>query len=199
MLALSRESESQHLTSRGQTGLLAAGFVAVALGALLLPAHRPLSLVALGSSIAAYAIASRVEVEFPGFYAIPTEAIFVVMWFVLPLPTLPLAVCAAMLLGRLPDVLRGRMAPDRLAITIASCWYGVGPALVLYLAGPDMPRWGDVPVYLAAISAQFVFDYASGALLSSTASIWCSPRSVSSPPSPHIVTLRHCCCSCRWC
>jgi HD-GYP domain-containing protein (c-di-GMP phosphodiesterase class II) len=159
VLAITRESESQHLAHTGQTGLLAAGFVAVALAALLLPAHRPLSLVALASSVAAYAIASRVEVEFPGFSAIPTEAIFVAMWFVLPLRTLPLAVCAAMLLGRLPDVVRGRMPPDRLAITIASCWYSIGPALVLYLARTDMPRWRDVPVYLAAVVAQFVFDF----------------------------------------
>jgi HD-GYP domain-containing protein (c-di-GMP phosphodiesterase class II) len=159
VLALQRESESQHLASTGQTGLLAAGFVVIALAALLLPAERPLSLLALLSSVAAYAITSRVEVEFPGFYAIPTEAIFVVMWSVLPLPALPLAVCAAMLLGRLPDVVRGKMAPDRLAITIASCWYSVGPALVLYLAGPDMPRWRDVPIYLLAIAAQFVFDF----------------------------------------
>jgi HD-GYP domain-containing protein (c-di-GMP phosphodiesterase class II) len=159
VLALQRESESQHLASTGQTGLLAAGFVVVALGALLLPAHQPLSFVALASSVAALAITSRVEVEFPGFYAIPTEAIFVAMWFVLPVRTLPLAVCAAMLLGRLPEVLRGKMPLDRLAITIASCWYGVGPALVLYVAGTNMPRWGDLPVYLAAICAQFVFDF----------------------------------------
>ena len=159
VLALQRESESQHLASSGQTGLLAAGFVAVALAALLLPAHRPLSLVALASSIAAYAITSRVEVEFPGFVAIPTEAIFVVMWFVLPLPTLPLAACAALLLGRLPDVVRGKVAPDRLAIVIASCWSTVGPTVVLYLAGTNMPRWGDAPIYLLAIAAQFVFDF----------------------------------------
>jgi HD-GYP domain-containing protein (c-di-GMP phosphodiesterase class II) len=159
VLALSRESQSQHLANMGRTGLLAAGFVVVAFAALLLPSQRPLSLVAFASAVAAYAITSRVEVEFPGFSAIPTEAIFVVMWFVLPLRMLPLAVCAATLLGRGPDVLRGRMAPDRLAITIASCWYSVGPALVLYAAGAGMPRWGDLPIYLAAIAAQFVFDF----------------------------------------
>jgi HD-GYP domain-containing protein (c-di-GMP phosphodiesterase class II) len=159
VLALQRESESQHLASTGQTGLLAAGFVVVALGALLLPEHHPLSLLALASAVAAYAITSRVEVEFPGFVAVPTQAIFVVMWFVLPLPTLPLAVCAAMLLGGLPDVLRRKMAPDRLAIRIASGWYSVGPALVLYLAGTNMPRWEDAPIYLAAIAAQFIFDF----------------------------------------
>jgi HD-GYP domain-containing protein (c-di-GMP phosphodiesterase class II) len=161
VLALQRESESQHLASIGVTGLNAAGFVIVAVAALLIPSHRPLSVVALVSALAAYAITSRVEVEFPGFVAVPTQAIFVVMWFVLPLRILPLAVCAALLLGRIPDVLRRKMPPDRLAITIASCWYSVGPALVLYLAGTTMPRWRDAPIYLAAIAAQFAFDFGS--------------------------------------
>lgn len=160
VLALQRESESQHLARSGLTGLLAGGFVAVAIGALFIPWHRPLSLVALLSAVAAYAITSRVEVEFPGFVAVPTEAIFVVMWFVLPLPTLPLAVCAAMLLGRLPEVLSRKTPPDRLALTIASCWYSLGPAIVLYAAGTGAPSWEDVPVYLAALAAQFVFDFA---------------------------------------
>ncbi|HEU5216566.1 MAG TPA: HD-GYP domain-containing protein [Gaiellaceae bacterium] len=159
VLALARESESQHLARSRLTGLLAVGFVSVALGFLLLPSNRPLSLVALVSAVGAYAITSRVQVEFPGFYAIPTEAIFVVMWFVLPVPALPLAVCAAMLLGQLPDVARGKMPADRLAITLASCWYAVGPALVLSLAGPAAPSWQDIPVYLAAIAAQFLFDF----------------------------------------
>jgi HD-GYP domain-containing protein (c-di-GMP phosphodiesterase class II) len=161
VIALQRESESRHLARTGVTGLNAAGFVIVALAALLLPSHRPVSLVALASALAAYALASRVEVEFPGFVAVPTQAIFVVMWFVLPLQILPLAVCGATLLGRLPDVVRRRMPPDRLAITIASCWYSVGPLLVLYAAGTRMPRWQDAPIYLAAIVAQFVFDFGS--------------------------------------
>jgi HD-GYP domain-containing protein (c-di-GMP phosphodiesterase class II) len=160
VLELQRESESKHLARTGVTGLLAAGFVVVAgLGAVLLPQQRPLSLSALACALAAYAIASRVEVEFPGFSAIPTEAIFVVMWFVLPLRILPLAVCAAMLIGRLPEVGRRKMPPDRLALTIASCWYSVGPALVLYLAGAQMPRWHDAPFYVAAIGAQYAFDF----------------------------------------
>lgn len=160
VLELQRESESQPLAHGGFIGLLAAGFVAVALAVLLLPSDRPLSLVALLSSLVAYALASRVEVEFPSFAAIPTEAIFVVMWFVLPLPTLPLVTCAAMLLGALPDALRRRVPPDRLALTIASCWPVVGATLVLYLAGEAPPRWSDVPVYVAALAAQFLVDFA---------------------------------------
>jgi HD-GYP domain-containing protein (c-di-GMP phosphodiesterase class II) len=161
VLELQRESESQHLARRGITGPLAAGFVAVALAALLLPSQRPLSLVALASAVAAYALASRVEVEFPGFAAIPTEAVFVVMWFVLPLGTLPLVACAALLLGAVPDVLRRRVPPDRLALCLISSWPTVGATLVLYLAGTGAPRWRDAPVYAAALAAQFVFDFAA--------------------------------------
>jgi HD-GYP domain-containing protein (c-di-GMP phosphodiesterase class II) len=161
VLELQRQSETQHLARVGATGLLAAGFVAAALGAILLPSHRPLSVAALATTLLAYALASRVEVEFPGFAAIPTQAIFVVMWFVLPVRILPLAVCLAMLLGRLPDILRRRMPPDRLALTIVSCWHTVGPALVLYLAAVQGPRWQDAPYYAAALAAQFIFDFVS--------------------------------------
>ena len=163
VLELGRESESRHLGRAGLTerGLLTAGFLALALGALLLPSQRHLSVIALASAVVAYAITSRVEVEFPGFYALPTEAIFVVMWFVLPLRVLPLAVCAGTVLGRLPDVATRRMPPDRLGLTVASCWYSIGPALVLYSAGTHVPHWRDVPIYLAAVAAQFVFDFVS--------------------------------------
>jgi HD-GYP domain-containing protein (c-di-GMP phosphodiesterase class II) len=161
VLELQRESESQHLARTGVTGLLAAGFVAVALAALLLPEQRPLSLAALATSLAAYAIASRVEVEFPAFVALPTEAVFVAMWFVLPVRTLALVVCLGMLLGKLPDVLRRRVPADRLALTVANCWFSVGPALVLYVAGTREPQWRDVPFYAAALGAQFVVDSAS--------------------------------------
>jgi HD-GYP domain-containing protein (c-di-GMP phosphodiesterase class II) len=161
VLALARESESKHLSRTGVTGLLAAGFVAVALTALLLPSQQPLSLAALVTSLAAYAIASRVEVEFPSFVALPTEALFVAMWFVLPLRTLPLVVCAGMLLGKLPDIVRRREPADRLALTVANCWFSLGPAIVLYLAETREPHWRDVPFYAAALVAQFVVDSAS--------------------------------------
>jgi HD-GYP domain-containing protein (c-di-GMP phosphodiesterase class II) len=156
-----RESQSRHLERIDVTGLVASGFVAVALGALLLPGERPLSLAALLTSLAAYAIASRVEVEFPGFVALPTEAVFVAMWFVLPVRTLPLVVCLAMLLGRLPDVVRGRLPADRLVLAVANCWFSVGPAVVLYVAGTRGAQWRDVPIYVLALAAQFVVDSAA--------------------------------------
>ncbi len=165
IVELQRSVDSTHLERIRTTGLLAAGFVTVAVGVLALPSHRPASAVAIVSSILAYAIASRVEIEFPGFAVLPTQAVFVVMWFTDPVRSLPLIVCAAMVLGRLPDIVRGRMPADRLLLTVATCWYAVGPMVVLYVAGPRELRWSDIPLYLAALGAQFPLDFLSNYLL----------------------------------
>ena len=165
LVELQRGVEATHLERIGTTGLLAAAFAGATVAAFALPSHRAVSAVAIVCGLLAYAIASRVEIEFPGFAVLPTQAVFVVMWFIEPVRFLPLLVCAAMVLGRVPDVARGRMPVDRLLLTIATCWYAVGPMLVLYLAGPRGPRWADVPVYLGALGAQYVLDFASNYLL----------------------------------
>src|SRR4051812_2676946 len=137
-------------------------FVATAVGALGLPAHRVLSLQGLAVSILCYALASRVEFEFGTGWALPTQGVFVAMWFVLPPRMLPLVVCAAMLLGALPDVFRRRLPVERLALTVVSSWHAVGPAIVLFLWGTQQPLWRSVPVYVGALAAQFAFDLAAG-------------------------------------
>ena len=67
--------------------------------------------------------------------------------------------CGALVLGVLPDVVRGRTPVDRIALSVVASWHAVGPALVLLLAGPRPPAWRDTPVYAAALAAQFAFDY----------------------------------------
>ena len=41
----------------------------------------------------------------------------------------------------------------------------IGPALVIFLWGTHAPRWQSVPVYAAALAAQFLFDYVSQFLM----------------------------------
>jgi putative nucleotidyltransferase with HDIG domain len=144
--------------------LLATGFVAVALAAFALPAARPLSIDALGVSILCYALASRVQFEYGPGWAVPTQGVFVVMWFLLPPRMLPFAVCAALVAGSLPAVVQGRMQGERILLQVASSWHAVGPALVLYAFGPRSPRWTDVPVYALALGAQYAFDFAHSLL-----------------------------------
>jgi signal transduction histidine kinase len=46
----------------------------------------------------------------------------------------------------------------------ANCWFAIGPAVVLAAAGSPGPDWGDWPLYLLALVAQFACDVASGAV-----------------------------------
>ena len=160
-----RSNDRRRLARRATTGGVTVLFLAVAFGALALPAHRTLSVQALAVTLICYVLCSRVQFEFGGGFAIPTQTVFVVMWFVLPPRLLPLAVCAALVAGALPDLARRRMAVDRLALYVASSWHAVGPALVLFLWGTHEPRWSAIPVYVGALAAQFAFDSVSSFLL----------------------------------
>jgi hypothetical protein len=156
-----READSRHLARWGTTGLLAGLFLVVAAGMLALPAHRELSITALVVSVVCYTLASLVQFEFGGVWALPAQPVFVAMWFLLPPRILPLVVFVSLLLSALPDLFRKRMPPDRLALVAVSSWFSVGPAIVIFLWGTHEPRWQSVPIYLAAFAAQLAFEYVS--------------------------------------
>ena len=162
LIAWRRSAESRSLAPRVTTGLIAGAFLAVALGALALPTHRPFSVLALVTTVVCYLLCSRVHFEFGSGWAIPTQTVFVVMWFVLPPRLLPLVVCTALVAGAVPDLVRRRMPPSRLSLLVASSWHAVGPAIVLFFWATDrVPHWRLLPIYLGALVAQFVADYVS--------------------------------------
>jgi HD-GYP domain-containing protein (c-di-GMP phosphodiesterase class II) len=161
LIELRRETDSTGLSSPWTTWLIAGSFLVVAVGALFLPAHRTFSITALLVCLVVYVTASRVEFEFGGGWAIPTEVGFVTMWFLLPPRILPIAVCAGLLLSALPDLVRRRMPPERIALAVVSSWHAVGPAIVLFVWASDAPHWQSLGVYLGALAAQFAFDFVS--------------------------------------
>jgi HD-GYP domain-containing protein (c-di-GMP phosphodiesterase class II) len=161
ILEYSRANSSNPLTRRDATGLFAFLFVVAAGTMLALPSHRPFSFTALVVCLLCYSLSARVQFEFGGVFAVPTQTVFVVMWFLLPLRMLPVVVCAGLLLAQVPDFARKHPPLERVTIFVASSWFAVGPALVLYLAADGAPRWQLAPVYLAALAAQFAFDYVS--------------------------------------
>ena len=57
------------------------------------------------------------------------------------------------------------MPVDRLALSVVSSWFAVGPALVLSVAGVGAPSWHEVPIYAAALAAQFGFDFVASFLV----------------------------------
>jgi HD-GYP domain-containing protein (c-di-GMP phosphodiesterase class II) len=165
LIEFSRSIASKPLAQRRSTAFLAVGFFLVAVGGLALPEHRSTSLTAILICVVCYALASRVRFEFGGVFAVPTQPIFVAMWFLVPPRMLPLLVCASLLLAELPDFVRRRTPLDHLALYVISSWYSVGPAVVIFLWGTHAPRWTTVPVYVAALGTQFLLDYVSQFLL----------------------------------
>ena len=165
LIELSRANASRPLAQRRSTSFLAIGFFATAVGMLALPAHLATSVVAVLICMFCYAVASRVRFEFGGVFAVPTQPIFVAMWFLVPPRMLPVVICASLLLAELPDFVRRRTPLDHLALYVISSWFSVGPALVIFLWAAHAPRWQSVTVYAAALGAQFLFDYVSQYLM----------------------------------
>ena len=50
---------------------------------------------------------------------------------------------AGSLLSALPEIVLGRMHPERALFAFAGSWYAVGPAVVFALFDPGAPSWAD--------------------------------------------------------
>lgn len=142
--------------------VLGGGFLVTAvLLALLVPTARSPSLLAVAALVVAYGFVSRIEFELGSGSLVPTQLLLVPMLFVLPLGWVPLAVAAAYVGGSLVDAARGRIHPARILLRLVDSWHVVGPVLVLAVAGEQEPSWSDWPLYLTALLAQYVFEFAS--------------------------------------
>jgi len=159
-----RSARLSGLTARERLGVvvLGGGFLATALSlALLVPTERAPATVAVVALVIAYGLVSRIEFELASGSLVPTELLLVPMLFVLPLGSVPLAVAAAYLGGSAIDAVRGRIHPERILLRLVDSWHAVGPVLVLALAGEQEPSWSQWPVYVAALFAQYAFEFAS--------------------------------------
>jgi HD-GYP domain-containing protein (c-di-GMP phosphodiesterase class II) len=146
------------------TSVSALGFLAAcALLQLAFPGDRHPSIGLLALLVAAYAVASKVEFEVGIGSAIPTQLVFVPMLFLLPPSMVPLSVAVGLLLGSVTDYLRGHDHPERALVVVASSWNAVGGALVIALASEPDAAWSVWPVLLAAVLAQFAFDFLGSA------------------------------------
>src|SRR6185312_5369115 len=147
------------------SALLGGAFLIVAIVlALTAGAGRAPGPIDVGVLVLAFAALANVEFEIGTGAAIPTQLVFVPMLFLLPLGWVPLAVAAASWMSLNADVVRGRRHRERVLVLLCSCWYVVGPVLVLLAFGDGPPRWGLWPVYILALAAQFGADLASTAL-----------------------------------
>ncbi len=159
------------LVGREQGSALALGglFVAAAVTLALVTSVRPASGVLAFGLILAFAIASSVSFDISTGTTVPTQLVFIPMWFLLPNGMLPAAVAAGYLIGRLPGVLAGRMHPSRLLLCLWDSWYALGPALVFALSDPHSAEFGTWWVIVLALGAQFAFDFMGATLYNSLA------------------------------
>jgi HD-GYP domain-containing protein (c-di-GMP phosphodiesterase class II) len=113
----------------------------------------------LGLCVGLYALVSRVEFEIGGGYAIPTQLVLVPMLFILPTGLVPLAVAGGLVLRTVADRPWPLRDPGRALPLVGSAAHALGPSLVIALAGGLPLRWSAWPIYLAALGAQFAFDF----------------------------------------
>jgi putative nucleotidyltransferase with HDIG domain len=85
------------------------------------------------------------------------------MLFLLPVSSVPLTVAGGLALGELAFGRRRGDHLERVAVLPGNAWHAFGPTLVFIVAGEPAPRWSHWPIYVAALGAQFVFDYSSSA------------------------------------
>ena len=138
---------------------MAAAFLTAAVAvAVWIPATREWDWPLAVALITSYAVVSRISFHVGAVVAVPTQLVMVPMLFALPVPMVPLAVGAGLILGGLPNVITGRAPPERLVLSLTDSIHALGPALVLGLAAAGELNPSDWPLYAAAFIAQSALD-----------------------------------------
>jgi HD-GYP domain-containing protein (c-di-GMP phosphodiesterase class II) len=143
----------------GASFLLAAIAMAV-----FLDSPRALDTATLFVLVLAYVVICQAQFDIADGYTVPTELVLVPMLFLLPTPVVPLVVSLSWALGRLIDYASGHTSVHRAFHVFGDCWHSVGPALVIVVAGAQVFSWDSWPIYLAALVAQFAFDFTAAAV-----------------------------------
>ena len=136
--------------------------------------------------VAVYALAERVQFDIGGGYTVPTQVVLVPMLLLLPTAYVPLFVAGGLLLGRLPDYLRGthpsRPSAARALRRLARRRARARPCLLGY----EAPSLGDWPLLALALGGQVVFD----ALLRHDPRLARARRAAGAPAAPARLGLR---------
>ena len=112
-----------------------------------------------------YAAVSRVQFEIGTGAAIPTELVLVPMLFAVPIGIVPALAAAGLIAGDLIDR-SVAFTLDRVLVILTSAFQTLGPVLIVAAFGGLPLRWSAALVYLAALVAQFGFDFAAAAATS---------------------------------
>ena len=161
--AIERHGEGQKVALQrrewtAEISLAVATLVAALAMALLGPRSQPFDPWLAAALVVACAVAYRVRFHDGAGYAIPTQLVLVPMLLLLPPAVVPLCMAAAMTLSNVERAVRRDLHWHRVALSLGDATHALAPALVLMVAGPSEPSWSAVPVYAAALAAQFALD-----------------------------------------
>jgi len=165
--ALQRRVQTLNPAERRAEAVVSGGFVlAVAvLLALFPPAPELWHPLPAISCLVALVVALRIEFDTGSGWTVPSQLAFVPLLFTLPPPLAPVAVVAALLIAKLPDVARGDLHPDRLLHLFSNAWFSVGPAVVLSAAGAPGTADAAPLVLVGALAAQLICDFGASATM----------------------------------
>ena len=157
-----RARRPRRISARERTvlGLSATAFlIAAGVIAMLVPSERETQPLLLLGLVLGYALMSRVRFEVGNTFVVPEALAFVPLLLIAPLPYVPLLVGLAGVLCIVPELLNGSLHRERLITAFSDCWFCIGPVLVLAVFAPGDVSLDHTPAYLAALGAQFAFDF----------------------------------------
>jgi putative nucleotidyltransferase with HDIG domain len=108
------------------------------------------------------ALATVARFDTPIGFTVPTQLAFVPLLFVAPSALVAPAVLVALLIVGVRDVVTGETPPSRLLNTSSNAWFAIGPVVVFELANVS-PAHAGAAILVAALAAQFTFDFAAAA------------------------------------
>jgi len=132
--------------------------------ALLVPSERDPSVWLILGLVIGHAVICRVRFEFAGGYVVPEQLVLVPLMLLGPLNLVPILIAISGTLALIPDMARGSWSRDRWLNPLSEPWCYLAPVLILAALAPGEPTLSKVPVYLLALAAQLVADFAITAL-----------------------------------
>jgi HD-GYP domain-containing protein (c-di-GMP phosphodiesterase class II) len=158
-----RERRKQRMDARERVvdSVSAVLFLAAAIAiALLVKNERDTDLVLVVCLVVGIAVVSRVRFEYGDIFTSAEELVFVPLLFLAPLNLVPLLAALATVLAAFPEYVRGDWSRDRWITGISDSWFSIAPVLVLAAFAPGPPSLDHVWVYLLALGATSLSDFA---------------------------------------
>jgi HD-GYP domain-containing protein (c-di-GMP phosphodiesterase class II) len=149
---------------RAEIVVAAALFAAVAAMFAFDPHARDADPLLFALAVGMLALSHVARIDLPNAWTSPVQLALVPTLFMLPAWLVPPAVITAIVIARMPEVIRGETAAARLLLAPGNAWFTVGPAAILLAAGSPDPEQTSVAVLVAMLAAQIGTDFVMSSL-----------------------------------